>query len=211
MLNIEELIQDKSDMSKNRGLSSVNGYSMQQNYNALQIFYDFLAEYKPSRILEVGTGLGGFSMFMNMCVKDLNIHTDILSYDIVERNWFQEYRQYVNIQVKNIFDHSYSNLVDSEVSDYIRQDGLTLLLCDGGCKRCEFNILASHIKSNDIIMTHDYAPNSEYFNSNMRGIIWNWHEIQDAEISNAMIENNIVRHSWYDRFLGVAWGCFVKS
>ena len=60
------------------------------------------------------------------------------------------------------------------------------MLCDGGDKRREFKTFHKYLKKNDIIMAHDYAPNSEVFKDEYLNKIWNWHEFQDdfAEYEN---------------------------
>lgn len=198
------------NLKENIGLSSYNGMAAQQNHKAFSVFYDFLSSHKPERILEIGTALGGFTDFLFMSTRELNLKTKIHSYDINYNNWYDDLQKKgISIFVKNIFDHSYTSLVENDIVSFIKQPGLTVILCDGGCKKCEYNILSRYLKSNDIIMTHDYAPNKEHFETHMNGKIWNWHEIEDSDIIQSMREQNIEKYM-YEEFLSVAWLCSKK-
>lgn len=209
MFNIN--IEHKINLLENQGMSVCNGQSAQQHHNAYEVFYRFLKLVKPSRILEIGTALGGFTAFLGMCKKDLELNTSILSYDIHEQHWYKDLLKYdINIKVKNIFNNQYSSLIDSSVIEYIQGPGSTIVLCDGGCKKCEFNILAPYLKLNDIIMAHDYAPNPEYFQQHIKNKIWNWHEIQDSDIQEACKIYHL-KPLMRDEFLSVAWACFIKE
>ena len=46
----------------------------------------------------------------------------------------------------------------------IQKEGKTLLFCDGGDKKCEFNTFSPFLKDGDFIMLHDYAHDKEFFN-----------------------------------------------
>jgi hypothetical protein len=212
MINFDNSINKNIDLLNNDGLSIFNGHSAQQHHNAFKTFYDFIENIKPSRIIEIGTAMGGFSAFLGICKQDLNQNIDIITYDIVSYPWYDQLINYgVDSKVSNIFNDQYSELADNTVSDFISSEGLTLVLCDGGCKKCEFNILSKYLKTNDIIMTHDYAPNETYFKENMNQKIWNWHEIQDLDIIESIESYNLIEHEWYDKFVDVAWGCFKKQ
>lgn len=200
------------DLINNDGLCVISNHAAQQHHNAINLFYDFISEIKPKKIIEIGTALGGFTALLGLCKQNLNLNTDIFSYDIINHPWYNELINYgVISNTHNIFNENYDTLIDTTVADTIRSDGVTLVLCDGGCKKCEFNILSQYLKNNDIIMTHDYAPNKQYFNINMNLKIWNWHEIEDNDIIDSINKYNLVKHEWYDKFLNVAWGCFVKE
>jgi hypothetical protein len=208
IINITKTI----NLHDNDGLSIAMGHAAQQHHDAFGIFYDFINHTKPSRIIEIGTALGGFTAFIGLCKQNLNLDTKIISYDIIKHPWYDELVNYgVDSKVSNIFNDQYSELADNTVSDFISSEGLSLVLCDGGCKKCEFNILSKYLKTNDIIMTHDYAPNETYFKENMNQKIWNWHEIQDLDIIESIESYNLIKHEWYNKFVNVAWGCFKKQ
>ena len=52
-------ITRESDLVQNDSISSYMGFSCQQNSYCFEEFYKLLKYKKPSRILEIGTSLGG--------------------------------------------------------------------------------------------------------------------------------------------------------
>jgi hypothetical protein len=209
MINAEN-INKKIDLDNNDGLSQVMGLAAQQHHEAFFVFYDVLKMIRPSNILEIGTALGGFTEFLCLACKDLNIDCKILSYDINNRSWYNEIEQKgATIKVENIFFNDYTE-VKQEAIDFIKNDGLTLVLCDGGNKIGEFNILSKFLKENDIIMAHDYASSIEYFNSEIRGKRWNWHEIEYSNIKEACEKNNLSPFM-KEKFDPIVWCCFMKE
>lgn len=208
-MNIEENITRKSDLNNNESLSSFMNHCAQQSHFAYQVFYDFLAEVKPSRILEIGTALGGFTQFLNICKKDLNLKTYILSYDIHSRSWYEEMiNNGIDVRVEDIFYENFSGC-KQEVIDFITKDGTTVVLCDGGYKIGEFNLLSKYIKRGDYILAHDYSTNKEAFDESVNGKIWNWMEIQESDIAEACKINNLEDYRKRE-FNGAAWVCKKK-
>ena len=139
-------ITKKIDLNVNDGLSSYMGMAAQQNHNVYQTFYNFLNEIKPKRIIEIGTALGGFTQFLKKVSDESHLNIDILSYDIHKMAWYEDMvKTGIDVRVENIFDVDYS-FIKQEVIDFIQQDGITIVLCDGGDKVREFNILSNYIK-----------------------------------------------------------------
>jgi hypothetical protein len=210
-MNIQEEITRFINLEANDGLSAFRGHAAQQNHGAFKIFYDFIEDVKPKRILEIGTALGGFTTFLKIVCDDLNLDTNIRSYDINRHPWYDDIIKLgVDIRVENIFTEGFKDFSE-EVKEYIRQHGTTIVLCDGGWKIGEFNVISKYIKNNDFILTHDYAPDSSYFEKNMKNKIWNWHEIEDSNIIESISLYNLTKHEKYEEFLSVAWGCFKKK
>lgn len=208
-MNFNEGITKKVNLEMNDGLSSFMGMASQQNHNAYEVFYNFLNEVKPKRILEIGTALGGFTQFLKKTSDELQLNIDITSYDIYRMDWYQQMiEDGINVKVENVFDSNY-NSVNQEVIDYIQQDGVTIVLCDGGNKVGEFNILSNYIKQGDFIMAHDYVDTRENFNNHYYEKIWNWHEISENDIINACERNNLKSHN-KETFDSVVWVCKVK-
>ena len=83
-MNIQENITKFTNLELNDSLSAFRGHTAQQSHNAYQVFYDFISEVKPSRILEIGTALGGFTEFLKI-ITDVSdaasvnflIHNDV--------------------------------------------------------------------------------------------------------------------------------------
>lgn len=129
-MDIQENITRTTDLNSNDSLSGFMGHAAQQSHFAYQVFYDFIEEVKPKRILEIGTALGGFTEFLFIITNELGLNTEILSYDISERPWYSEMiKKGINVKVENIFSDDWSS-VNPEVIDYIKKDGLTIVLCN---------------------------------------------------------------------------------
>ena len=209
-MNIQEEITRFTDLEANDSLSAFRGHTAQQNHGAFKVFYDFIKDVKPKRILEIGTSLGGFTTFLKIVCDDLNLDTNIRSYDINKHSWYDDIIKLgVDIRVENIFTEGFSDF-NEEVKEYIRQDGVTIVLCDGGWKIGEFNVISKYIKNNDFILAHDYAENKEVFETKILNKIWNWHEIQKSDIQNSIDSNNLIEFL-PEIFSNVAWGCFTKQ
>jgi hypothetical protein len=209
-MEIEAKITKESNMETHDGLSGYDHYiAAQQNHGAFRAFYDFLKEVKPARVLEIGTALGGFTQYLRLVSLDLNWPFFIRSYDIHEMTWYGEIKNLgIDVRVENIFNEDYS-VVDPEVISFIQGSGTTLVLCDGGDKVKEFNLLSNYIKQGDYIMAHDYVDTRENFDENYNGKIWNWHEICDENIKDACERNNLVPHN-KEIFDKVVWVCRKK-
>ena len=193
-----------SDLKNNDSLSAYSGMTAQQNHNTFELFHNLLYFEQVSTILEIGTSLGGFTEFLDYTSKLLELNCNIRSYDIAHKDWYENMkRSGIDVRVENIFSEDYQQ-VDSEVIDFIKNDGITIVLCDGGCKISEFHLLSKYLKPNDIIMAHDYAPNITYFREYIFSNIWNWMEISDADIEEACVVNNLIDFM-KEELLSVAW------
>ena len=206
----EENITRRSNLAEQDSLSCYMGHTAQQNPHAYKVFYDFLEAVKPTRILEIGTAMGGFTMFLRLCCNDLDLTTVIKSYDIHGRQGYDYLQtQNIEINVENIFNDDYTE-VKQEVIDFIQEEGPTVILCDGGNKIAEFNILSKFLKQDDFILAHDYASSKEYFETFINGIYWNWLEIQDSDIQQAVDSNNL-ESFMQDEFDKAVWVCKIKK
>jgi len=191
--------------------------AISQHPNVSYIFEKLILDTKPSRILEIGTSHGGLTLMIRD-ILDYNalVNTHITTYDIYEQSFLKPLviNRNVNVKTETIFCDRYKNFKDdyakNVVNDYINQSGVSIVICDGGNKSSEFNLFAELIKSNDIIMAHDYAPNLEYFEQHMKNKIWNWHEIQDSDIIDSCQKYGLIPYM-REEFLSVAWACFKKE
>ena len=208
-MNIQENITRLTNLEDNDSLSAFRGHTAQQSHNVYQIFYDFISEVKPNRILEIGTALGGFTEFLKIITDELNLDTKILSYDISERQWYhQMIEKGIDVRVENIFNEDWTG-VKQEVVDFVQQDGTTIVLCDGGWKIGEFKIFSKLIKEGDYILAHDYSNSKEIYESEIKDKIWNWCEITEEDIEESVISNNLKSYN-QDKFSQAVWVCKVK-
>jgi hypothetical protein len=111
----------------------------------------------------------------------------------------------VKVNIQNLFDASYSELEERElIETYVQSPGISLVLCDGGNKRMQFNILSALLKEGDFIMAHDYAPDLRCFNERIKGKRWNWFEIEDSHIEEACRANDLASFEEID-FTDIVW------
>ena len=204
-------ITDTQNLAQNRGTSTyASEWAVQQNSGIFEIISRLIETTKPSRILEIGTAMGGLPCFLNHICDSINLPCKILSYDIIEYSWYHYIRDLgIDVRVENIFLDNYTR-VKEEVSQFIQQEGRTLVLCDGGSKIDEFKALSGFLKPDDIIMAHDYAPSADYFNDHMYLKIWNWHEIQDSDVEECCKEYDLQPFN-QEEFIQVAWMCRIKK
>jgi 23S rRNA U2552 (ribose-2'-O)-methylase RlmE/FtsJ len=208
-MDITSQITRHSNLKDNDSLSCFQNNSAQQFHGAYQVFYDFLRDVKPVRILEIGTALGGFTQFLKTACDDLRLNTNILSYDIASKDWYPDIiAKGIDLRVENIFSPDYRS-VKKDVVDFIMSDGVTIVLCDGGWKIGEFNLLSKYIKPGDYILAHDYANTVELFEKEINFKIWNWCEITEADIELACEFNELVPYK-EDVFQSAAWVCKRK-
>ena len=209
MRNLQGKITKTSNLTENDSLSAFDGNMAQQHHNVYSTFYKLIDDTKPKRILEIGTALGGFTMFLKKVVDSFNLDTKILTFDISARPWYDDMKKMgIDVRVEDIFN-DYQD-IPNEIKNFIKQDGLTIILCDGGDKIREFKLLSHFLKKGDIIMAHDYAPNQDYFDNYINGKIWNWLEIQDKDINESCMKHNLTPFMEYE-LRDVVWVGKIKE
>jgi cephalosporin hydroxylase len=209
MFNSENITR-KSDLSNNDSLSMYLNHACQQNHNAFEVFYNFLTEIKPKRILEIGTALGGFTSFLKIVSDENNLDISILSYDIYRREWYDEMIESgIDVRVEDVFSDNYQS-VKQEVIEFIQSEGTTIVLCDGGNKISEFNLLSNYLKKDDYILAHDYVHDTEKFEREINNKIWNWCEITENDIMESCEINNLLDYN-PEIFASVVWACKQKK
>jgi hypothetical protein len=205
----EENIKKRSNLEENDSVSTYMGHGAQQNPHAFEVFYNFLKEIKPTRILEIGTGMGGFTMSLKLHIEDLELNTDLRTYDVngsFMHNTLLE--NGIDARLEDIFSKENEGKF-KEVVEYIQSEGVTVVLCDGGNKIFEFRLLSEFIKTGDFIMAHDYAPNESYFQEYVDKKLWNWLEIKDSDIEMSVNEYNLEPYM-KDEFQKAVWVCKRK-
>jgi cephalosporin hydroxylase len=183
-----------------------------QHPNVGEKFKTLIDEYKPSRVLEIGTADGGLTLLIRDLLDSVGLtNTIVRTYDVNEQKNLKLKERNIEIITKDVFNYPYSDLeYPDEIRDFIQSNGKTLVLCDGGSKKNEFRLLSQFLKYGDIIMAHDYAPNENYFNENIKDKIWNWLEIQDFDINESCLTYNLKPYM-EDEFRSVVWACKIKK
>jgi predicted O-methyltransferase YrrM len=196
------------------------GIPAAQHMGVIDAFTVLLKAVKPRQILEIGTSAGGLTVIIRDVLDWVGLFdTRIRTYDIpagyYDRQHFDQMLNRgmrVESYLKNIFTDDFLDLLPEEkpgTTSFIQSPGRTLIICDGGHKPQEFNIFADLMKPGDIIMAHDYAPNAQVFEAEVKGKIWNWMEIQDSDIQQAVERNNLIP-VFSHLFHNVAWTCQLK-
>lgn len=179
---------------------------VQQVPKALNVFQEFFENESFEYVIEIGTSYGGLSLFLN---EQSNIHNfKFITYDIsdvrIKKAWLDN---------KIPFDYTIEDCFSTNTSNFIitlLKENKCLLLCDGGNKVEEFNFFSQFITSGSYIMAHDYSPDKDYFNKNIRDAVWNWLEIEDADIMVSVDDYNLIKPEYYEKFKDVVWVCYKK-
>lgn len=185
-----------------------------QHRKVFEVFESFLSEVRPARIIEIGTSHGGLTLFLRHTLNNLGLNDSLIrTFDVNQFTSHQILRQEKNLELihENIFSSDYLTLVNSSyIKDFLSEDGINIILCDGGNKINEFNLLSEFLKPNDFILAHDYCSNLEVFNNKILNKIWCWLEIQDDDILNSCQEYNLESYM-EETFSNVVWVCKQKK
>ena len=193
------------------GVTEYRGHMVLQREGYADLFRRFFQCMKPSRIVEIGTAGGGLTLTLADLIHEMNWGCRIRSYDIARHAGVTALmREGVTLITTNLFDETYrcfnphcmNEVVD--LIEFIRQPGKTVVLCDGGNKITEFNLLAGVIKEGDHILAHDFAWNEHIFKTEIENKIWNWHQISGDDVFAAMDKNNL-KPFWTRDFEQYAW------
>lgn len=191
---------------------------MSQNPNVENVFDTLLKNIKPDLIIEIGTFHGGLTLLLRDILDRSNLkETIIVTYDINEQEFLKPLvtdTKKIVVKTQNLFNEDYSDFKDNdaknEIATLVNSYSKCLVLCDGGCKKCEFNLIAPLLKSNDVIMAHDYAPNQEFFDNTIKDVVWDWLEIQDSDIESVSSLHNFKSYL-QDIAQQAAWLCRIKE
>jgi hypothetical protein len=177
--------------------SFYGGIPVGQRVEAFLVLKDLILKYNPEIIIEIGFWQAGMSLFLS----DLNI-CPVYAFDIRKPN-IKVSGGNLTLVIKNC--HS------QETKDYIHEltrDKKTLWLIDGGDKSKEFNFLSDIIKTGELAMTHDFAPDEEGEKYLIENNIWYWWE-SSLEKLNLL---NYKKHEQFEHIWKTAvWGAFVKQ
>jgi cephalosporin hydroxylase len=206
-------------MENTIGLYQYKDTTTLQHYDIKINLHKLFNAINPSQVLEIGTSYGGLTLIIRDTLDEIGlINSELRSYDVFEakRDGIDELIKNgsnTKLYCKNIFNPSYSDILVEEINDiseYIQRTGSTIVMCDGGYKIGEFKSLSRFLKTGDIIMAHDYAPNQEYFEEHLKDKIWNWMEIQDIHIKESVEKHNLLPFM-ENEFRNVVWVCKIKN
>lgn len=195
-----------------KGHTGYKGYTAQQVDDFYPTIKKFLEEVRPARILEIGTAGGGFILAVRDILNEMGLtNVPVKTFDVVESPYYKGLRSHnVEVNIENVFDQPYLNLVKPErIVPYIQEEGTTVVFCDGGHKIGEFNSIAPHIKNGDFILAHDYIDTWDNFQTNYRNKIWDWCEVEEKYIEKTSIEQGLEFYN-KEEFDKIVWVCKKK-
>jgi cephalosporin hydroxylase len=140
------------DMNQRRGIH-VFGNPVIQTWFDLFFLNEVLTHEKFDVIIEIGTYLGGLTVFFGMHAVAQDGH--VITFDIrpePEGEPWKTHKTMLPITYYNL------NVFEPEVMasiENIINDNRVLLYCDGGDKPREFKTFAPMLNTNDVIMAHD--------------------------------------------------------
>ena len=147
-------------------------------------------------------------------LNELNLEETIIkTFDVKEKGNSENLKQVDNIivYIGNIFNYREKILTKPhEITEFLSKEDVNLILCDGGLKKVEFEILSQYMKKGDIIMAHDYAPNKEIFEAEYKNKIWNHMEITDKDIQKSVEKHNLKPYRM-DIIKETAWVAKIKE
>lgn len=207
---LEKKLRYNKEKIYETGMCAFDGFTAMQHYNAFYYIWDLIEDIKPSTIIEIGTAAGGLTRFLKFACNELNVNSRVISYDrsVNPFNKMITPDLGIDLRIKDCF-HGDENNLNELISD-IQSEGRCIVLCDGGNKVKEFNILSDYLKTGDIIMSHDYAYDSQDFTDNIKGKIWNWCESKFENLKDSVERNHLLSYR-QDLFSKAVWACFIKS
>jgi len=123
-----------------------DGVQHQQTEPAFPVLEKILKNQKPNKIIEIGTGMGGCTIFFSKFAP-------VVTYDIIDRTEGQiRGRENINFRMNDCFDPEIVN----EIMYLLKHSGKVFLMCDGEAKADEVKLYAPHLKSGDYIFCHDW-------------------------------------------------------
>ena len=178
----------------------VNGVIAAQTPNVVSAFQSILLDF--DLIIEIGFNRGAFTdwLFMNK-----HINAKLISYDTTYE-WLEVNNESIDFRLGDCFDPK----IIQEIECLIKDNGKTLLLCDGGDKTKEFNLYSNFLKTGDVIMCHDYAHNIDEYYSIISSINWETAPESSLESIKDSVKINNLKPYHYDMFKHVLWGSFIK-
>ena len=153
-------------------LTNFLGYRVAQSVYAIP-YWERLFVLVPqfSRIIELGTGNGGFSCYLKLCA--MRFWIPLYTFDVRP---FQKTRITDALSLDGSFTMLDILAPQSEetIGGLIKHNGRTILYCDNGHKISEFKMYAKYLKPGDLIGAHDWGD-----------------EIHDEDVAEAISENDL--------------------
>lgn len=173
-----------------------------QTPNITNFFSSIIKDYDC--IIEIGYHRGGLSLWLNDNKKN---NCNLYCFDISDENRLVNDNENISFIVSDCL----LNKTISQIENLIQNSGKTLVLCDGGNKELEFEIYSKFLKTDDVIMLHDYShDNDDYIKLSK---LQNWVSVSESHYNNIkdIVSKNNLEPFYYDEFKSVFWGSFIKK
>lgn len=175
------------------------GLKMQQHPQAVIKLNQLLNAIRPRHIIEIGAGNCGLSYLFALYANITG--GSYMGFDLIQGKHASMLNQHLGGFLQKDVLNDAGNV--EALKQRIAADGRVLLVCDAG-KALEFNLYASSLKVGDFVITHDFAPDRETFERDIKGKVWDWHENWYERIAEACEKNNIVHTTYLN---DVVWSC----
>lgn len=163
------------------------GLKMQQNFHTPIVWSEAARVLKPERIIEIGTGSGGFTQLLASL-------SPVVTFD--PKNKSNPWPDHPSITY--LWDCFSEGLVEK----LIQEGGPCFVLCDGWDKPREFNTFAPFLKIGDVIAAHDYLPGGTK-------VFWSWSEITLRDVAATVMTCGL-EPFMQDDMDRAAWLCFRR-
>lgn len=133
------------------------GHRLAQTWSALYVLENILLENLDiTKIIELGTGYGGLSLFFGFHLSSTRKDCEVLTFDIkrfMNKSWFK-WAKLFNVQFyeQDVFKSETIRQIEEVI---IKEHAL--IFCDNGNKISEIALYTPILKKNDLIMVHDWG------------------------------------------------------
>lgn len=183
-------------------------HTTQQVENIKDFFEQLLEKENFDIIIELGTSFGGLTYIIDDIVKEKRLTHNIHTFDFSYKPYVNDYLVERGCVYYTLDERE--EIYKETVVGLLKNNGKSLLLCDGGNKVQEFNRYSEFLKPGDVIMAHDYCYDLTTFEKEIKNKFWNWFEISFLDISDSVKNYNLDNYKSVD-FKNAAWACFQKK
>jgi len=173
MINTELIQKEKHgpvDVFTFAGIKAIQVYGVHEGFSELA---QHVKDHPFETIIELGADYGGLTNML--AAHEISDKAKIHTFDLNEAKFTNLFPEKITFHHADI----YTNFV--YISGLCL--GRTLVLCDGGNKPLEFEVMSGFLRAGDMIMAHDYAADHNAYQENVDAGRWNWWEFSDANVT----------------------------
>jgi hypothetical protein len=170
------------------------GLTIKQVKGIFDVFEEFFNKRYFDNIYEIGSGNGGFSMWLAKKANEMNATFTTVDIKPIEKEVQSEIEFYGGV-FKNV-EHKQGN-----VDEVLIKGRHNLLLIDGAEKVPPFKYFAKFIRPGDFMLTHDFYSNEEDYEYGTFTL---------KDVATSIIENKLII-KFNELFDGTLWLCVTKG